>query len=188
MEKELHLKEENREFHKIDVNTEREIVDEKTGDNRFAQAAIPTVLAGMYRYVQTDEGAKEILQADNNTAWADKIFGTDKFDVIQAIKDFSGDAENNIETEINNIAGETVKLVKENMPDDADSKAVKLFFGGQKNNILLYLPPVLKMGALLHDNTLDDATNKMEGPISSLMKNIGGVFSNPVSEEELRKD
>jgi hypothetical protein len=40
---------------------------------------------------------------------------------------------------------------------------------------------------LLHDTTLDDKTNKMEGPISSLMQNIGSAFSQPVSDEEIKK-
>jgi len=41
------------------------------------------------------------------------------------------------------------------------------------------------MGVLLHDNTLDDNTNKMEGPVSSLINTIGNAFSKPVTEEEV---
>lgn len=52
-------------------------------------------------------------------------------------------------------------------------------------DILLYLLPILQMGVLLHDNTLDDKTNKMEGPISSLINSIGNAFSTPVTEEEI---
>ncbi len=42
------------------------------------------------------------------------------------------------------------------------------------------------MGELLHDTTLDDKTNKMEGPVSSLMKSAGAVFSNPVMDKEIK--
>jgi hypothetical protein len=63
---------------------------------------------------------------------------------------------------------------------------VKLFFSNQRNNILLYLPAELKMGELLHNDTLDDNTNKMEGPVSSLMQSIGSAFSNPVTGEEIK--
>ena len=69
----------------------------------------------------------------------------------------------------------------------AQLKEVKVFFSNQKNNILLYLPAALNMGDLLHDASLDDNTNKMEGPISSLMQSIGSAFSKPVTDEEIKK-
>ena len=88
---------------------------------------------------------------------------------------------------MNAIANETVKVVKENLAADAGIIEVKNFFNDQRNNILLYLPAELKMGELLHDNTLDDNTNKMEGPISSLMQSIGSVFSKPVTGDEIKE-
>jgi hypothetical protein len=48
----------------------------------------------------------------------------------------------------------------------------------------MYLPAALQIGVLLNDDTLDDATNKMEGPISSLMQKIGAAFSNPATAED----
>jgi hypothetical protein len=54
----------------------------------------------------------------------------------------------------------------------------------QRNNILPFLPAELQMGELLHDNTLDDRTNKMEGPVSSIMRAIGGGFSNEDAEKK----
>jgi malate/lactate dehydrogenase len=84
------------------------------------------------------------------------------------------------------IANETVKVVKNILGADASIKEVKTYFSGQKNNILLYLPAVLNIGELLNDSTLDDKTNKMEGPLSSLMQNIGSAFSKPVSDEETK--
>jgi hypothetical protein len=78
-------------------------------------------------------------------------------------------------------------VAKENLAADAGIKEVKLFFSDQRNNILLYLPAELRMGELLHDNTLDDNTNKMEGPISSLMQSIGTAFSNPITGDEIKE-
>ena len=80
-----------------------------------------------------------------------------------------------------------VKLTRQQLPADAGIKEVKLFFSNQRNNILLYLPATLNMGSLLNDDTLDDNTNKMEGPISSLMHSIGNAFSTPVTEEEIKQ-
>jgi hypothetical protein len=39
---------------------------------------------------------------------------------------------------------------------------------------------------MLHDNTLDDNTHKMEGPVSSLMQSIGTAFSTPFTAEEIK--
>ena len=48
------------------------------------------------------------------------------------------------------------------------------------------MPAALNMGELLHDNTLDDNTNKMEGPVSSLIQRIGSAFSTPVIGDEIK--
>ena len=80
-----------------------------------------------------------------------------------------------------------VFINKENLPAKAGIKDVKVFFNDQRNHLLLYLPAALNMGELLHDPTLDDNTNKMEGPVSNLIKNIGSTFSNPVTAEEIKK-
>ena len=33
------------------------------------------------------------------------------------------------------------------------------------------------MGNFIKDDTVDDSTNKMEGPVSNLIHNIGQIFS-----------
>ena len=48
---------------------------------------------------------------------------------------------------------------------------------GQRHNILVYLPAALSMGDVLDDETLDDKTNKMEGPVSSFMHKIENTLS-----------
>ena len=48
---------------------------------------------------------------------------------------------------------------------------------GQRHNILLYLPAAMQMGDLLNDDTLDDRTNKMEGPISNFVHTIENKLS-----------
>jgi hypothetical protein len=87
---------------------------------------------------------------------------------------------------MNAIANEAVKLVKNNLPENAGIKDVKLFFNDQQHYILPYLPVELNIGELLNDSTLDDKTNKMEGPVSSLVQNIGNAFSKDVSNEEIK--
>jgi hypothetical protein len=173
---------------KIDPNTQQVVEDEKTPDeDKFSQAAIPAVLTALYKYAQTDEGAAEILRGDNSTDWVNKIFLDNKKEVVQTISSYAKQPGDNPVAEMNTIANETVRVVKENLSANADIKEVKLFFSNQKNNILLYLPAALHMGDLLNDDTLDDNTNKMEGPVSSLMHSIGAAFSTPVTEEEIKK-
>ena len=176
------------ELQKIDPNVQLTVKSESdTNIKTFSQAAIPAVLTGLYRFVQTDEGAAEILLVKNSDSWIRKIFDAERQAVLQAVSDYCNQTDGT-EVKMNAIANEAVKLVKENLAADAGIKEVKLFFSNQKINILLYLPPALNLGKLLQDDTLDDNTNKMEGPVSSLMQSIGSVFSSPVTEAEIKID
>jgi hypothetical protein len=173
---------------KIDPNTQQVVADDKTPDeDKFSQAAIPAVLTGLYKSVQSDEGATAFLRGDNSTNWVSKIFDDNKKEAVQTISSYAKQSNEDPIAKMNAIANEAVKVVKENLPAEATAKEVKTFFGNQKNTILLYLPAALNMGELLHDTTLDDKTNKMEGPISSLVQNIGNAFSSPIADEETKK-
>lgn len=172
---------------KVHPNTQKVTADEtKTDEDKFSQAAIPAILTGLYRYAQSDEGATELLNAGTSVNWVSKIFDDNRKEAIQTISAYASQSNEEPVVKMNAIANEAVKAMKENLPPEAGIKEVKVFFTNQKNNILLYLPAALNMGELLHDSTLDDNTNKMEGPISSLMQSIGSAFSNPVTGEEVK--
>lgn len=172
---------------KIDPNTQAVADDQKTvTDNSFSQAAIPAVLTAFYRYTQSDEGAEEVLRGDNSTMWVDTIFHDNKEEVLHAVAAYAGEPAATITGKLEQIATETVSVTRQNLPAEATIKDVKLFFSNQRNTILLYLPAALQMGSLLDDDTLDDNTNKMEGPISSLMHSIGSAFSKPATEDEIK--
>jgi hypothetical protein len=85
---------------------------------------------------------------------------------------------------MNSIAKEAIKIAKENIGSDPTVEDVKTFFNNEKNNILLYLPATLNIGEIIDNNAIDDRTNKMEGPVSSLMQSIGAVFDSPTTEKE----
>lgn len=172
-------------LHKIDPNTQQVVKDDETQpEGKFSQAAIPAVLSGLFNYVQSDEGASNFLKSNNTTSWVDIIFNGNRSEAIQTISLYAKNSNSEGINKMNAIAREAIKIVKKNLPETADIKDVKVFFSKQKNNILLYLPTALHMGELLHDNTLDDNTNKMEGPISSLMHTIGAAFSTPETEKD----
>lgn len=175
-------------LHKIDPATEQPVTDkDEVVTNKFSQAAIPAVLTGLYRYVQTDEGAAEFLNIKTSDNWIAKIFDDNRKEAVQTISAYAQQSNEDPVAKMNGIANEAVKVTKENLSADAGIKEVKDFFSDQRNNILLYLPAELKMGEILHDNTLDDNTNKMEGPISSLMQSIGAAFSKPVTGDEIKE-
>ena len=170
---------------KIDPVTQQvEKEDTVGGINSFSQAAIPAVLTGLYTFSTTDEGAAEILRGDYSTNWVAKIFDENRIEVIEKIAAYVNVSKEIAFEQMNNIADETIKITSANMLTGATPKDVKVFFSNQLNNILPYLPAALHMGDFLNDTTLDDNTNKMEGPISSLMHTIGAAFSTPETEKD----
>lgn len=172
---------------KIDPNTQEVKVDDsKPSEDRFSQSAIPAVLTGLYRYSATDEGAANLLRGNFSTNWVRLVFEDTADEVIQKINNYSFQSSGETESRMDEIADEAIRVMKKELKPEATMMEVKQFFSGQRNNILLYLPEALHMGELLKDDTLDDNTNKMEGPISSLMHKIGSAFSNPASEEKLQ--
>jgi hypothetical protein len=172
------------------INIETGMVNENTAgitENKFSQAAIPAVLTALYRYAQSDEGAALILKGDTNTDWTLQLFDANRKEAIQTISAYAAQSNENPVAKINAIADEAVKLIRERVPVQGDIKDVRTILADEKTSILLHLLPELHMGQLLNDNTLDDDTNKMQGPISSLINSIGEAFSTPAAKEEVDK-
>lgn len=173
---------------KIDPATQQVNNDiSEIGDDRFSQVALPGVLIGLYKFSATDEGAKEILKADYTTNWVNKIFNESSRQVIEDIALHLNKPKDVAVEQMNGIADEAIKLVHENLPENATEKDVMQFFSNQVNNILPYLPAALHMGDVLNDTSLDDNTNKMQGPLSSLMHSIGNAFSTPETKEDTNR-
>ena len=174
------------ELQKMDPNIQEILVDDKTTiENRFSQAAIPAVLISLCKYSQSDHGATDLLEIKNNSDWGDKIWGYNKDKAMDAIATYSQLSFEFLAFDLNGIANEAIKVAKQNLPANAKIEDLKAFFENQRSSILLYLPAELNIGELLHSDTLDDKTNKMEGPISSLIQNIGSVFDNPTTKKDI---
>ncbi len=169
----------------IDPNTQDIVHIKGEADlHRFSQAGIPVVLVGFHRLLASDAGTKEILYPNSSTNWVSKIFGNDATEVVNRVNAYSGFDQAGTEAKLNDIATKAASLIKEAAPSEkaVDIKAV---LESQIDNILTYLPPSLHLGDLLDENTLDDRTHKMEGPISTLIQAIGSGFSKP--DEDYRK-
>jgi hypothetical protein len=65
------------------------------------------------------------------------------------------------------------------IPNDQTQKDdyLQSTMSAQRSEILKYLPGGLKLGELLNDEGLDDNTNQMQGPVSTLMHKIENAFS-----------
>jgi hypothetical protein len=171
---------------KIDPNTQKMVIDNTTpNEDKFSQAAIPSVLISLCKYVQTDEGAKEVLLNLEHTNWVNKIFDNNSKEAIETIAAYSKQSKAEPILKMNLIAVEAIKIGIENLGTNVSIEKLKTFFNDEKSNILLYLPAALHLGVILNNDTIDDRTNKMEGPVSSLMQSIGSVFDSPVTSDEI---
>lgn len=172
---------------KIDPTTEEVVADSnQPSEHRFSQASIPTVLTGLYQYSGKDNGAESILRGDISSDWASEIFGEEKDEVVGKISKYSFQSNEGITTnKINEIATEAIQMVRGELGPDATIMDVKNLMSAQTTNLFAYLPSALHIGKTLHEETVDDNTNKMEGPVSSLIKKIGSAFSNPSNDEEV---
>lgn len=173
-------------LHKIDPSTQELVMPEGTSDeHRFSQAAITSVLTGLYVFSRTDENAEKLLQQADTSEWLNTVFADKQNEVVEQVATYSTSSKENVTAKMNSIADCAIEIMKDSLPEERTAPDVKEFFTAQRTIILSYLPPALHMGVLLKDNTLDDQIHKMEGPISSLMHAIGGSFSDgEVKEDE----
>ncbi|RYY71611.1 MAG: hypothetical protein EOO13_02520 [Chitinophagaceae bacterium] len=167
-------------FIKINPNTQKEERQgAETGANsqQFEQALVTSVLAGLYKYGSTDEGSRHILAPANGPHLLDEFFVDHKAAVTNGLAAYGNIAPIQVNELMEKIAAVSVDAVKESVGTDAKPEAVRSYIAGQRHNILVYLPPDLHFGKLIGDDILDDRTNKMEGPVSSLMHFIENLFS-----------
>jgi hypothetical protein len=167
---------------KIDPNLQDIATDPTTpNENRLAQAAIPSALLALYKYIKTDEGADAVKRENYSPNWVDLVFGDVKEEAVNRIAAYAHYQNNIVEEHLATILNEAVRLFREQkaVNAEANTENVEQMIATERNNILPYLPASLNMGELFGDTTVDDKTNKMEGPISSLMHKIESAFSNP---------
>jgi hypothetical protein len=74
-----------------------------------------------------------------------------------------------------NIASEAVRIARD-FVKTPDSEKLRSFMNSQRHSILSHLPASMKMGDVLNEETFDDRTNKMEGPVSSFLHRIEDIL------------
>jgi len=163
---------------KIDSNTQQVMVDNNSEDEQyFSQAAIPAILIAIYEYTRSDIAAEKVFHSNIIDSWLPVIFYGHGNEAIKKVAAYSKlDFETTV-NKMNEIANEAIRLIKDKVGAEGSLLDVKNLIASQRNDILPYLPAALQIGELLNDSTLDDRTNKMEGPVSNLIHAIGNSFS-----------
>jgi hypothetical protein len=162
---------------KIDPNTQAvKTSDESVEKHTVEQAALPAVLAGLYKYSTTDVGSQTI-SSGNCDDWTSSMYGEKEQDIIAHVADYAGVSTNEAHDKMEHIASEAVAIINQNAKSESGSTGLKDYLLSQRRDILTYLPAELHAGEMLNDNTIDDRTNKMEGPMSSFMQKLGNLFT-----------
>lgn len=169
---------------KVDPNTQEVRKPEKSmGDAFFYQAAVPAVLIGLYKFTRIKEGNTALLYAQTPGGLLQQILGDLTTLVVEKVSNYTGAIPSFTAENMERIAVEAVNVLKTHLPK-ANDEEVKSYFAGQRSNILKFLPAGLQIGEILHDDAIDDRTNKMEGPISGHLHWIEKQFSGTDRKKE----
>ncbi len=164
-------------LNKIDPNTQ-EVAgkDVVIGNNALAQAGIPAILLGIYNNLEQNPDLSFLNMEEGKKL--EKIFGKSVVVIVKKITDYSKIPDKHSLQELEHIASESMRVVKEKIGEGASPNAIRHFVARNRKDTLLYLPPSLELGTILQNNNLDDRTGKMEGPISNLTHHLEKMFSN----------
>ncbi len=156
---------------KVDPNSqETKGAKKMSSAQKLPQAAIPAVLAAMIKYSDGTDGVN-LLTLNENRNWLGTFYGEKENEAVKKVADYAGVSADEAQRNMEDISNEAVRLVKESVKD-ADAEKLRSYMNSQRHTILSHLPAVLKMGDVLNEETFDDRTNKMEGPVSSFLHKI----------------
>lgn len=173
-------------FDKIDPNSQQnkqDLVASPTTDH-FNQAAVIATLVGLYKTGTTEDGSKALTQP--LPADVLQLLFTDKEEVvIDKVSRYGNQSPASTKSTMATVASTAIDTVKQEAGPDITPEKIRNYLAGQRHNILVYLPPDLNMGEYVDDSSIEDRTNKMEGPVSNLMHAIEGVFSEKDKSREI---
>jgi hypothetical protein len=166
---------------KIDPNTQ-ETAGEDTvmGNSAIAQAGIPAILLGIYNKLEENTDINAISGEPGNLLAG--IFGKSSDRIVKKIDNYSKIKDKHSEQQLEHIASESLRVVKEHVGTNTDENSVRNFVAKNKPDTLLYLPASLELGTVLNNNNLDDRTGKMEGPVSTFMRRVESAFNTSSSK------
>jgi hypothetical protein len=167
------------ELEKVSPNAGSENRDGEILSYPVLQGCVVAALTGLYKITRSTPGCVKLIMAGKTGTWLNEIYGNHLGDVIDHIATYNGDNANRALCSqlVHDAAVTAVRVLHEQLADNINVDTVKDFMSDQRDNILVFLPAKLELGKMLNDESLDDNTNKMEGPLSSLMHKIENIFS-----------
>ncbi len=162
---------------KVDPNTQPNEEGRVALDCTVTQAAVVTALAGLYKITRTTEGCVHLLLSGKSTGWLEEVYGDNLDKTLRHVAEYTRSETADVESLVRLSADTAILILHEQLADNINVESFKSFMSGQRDHILVYMPAGLRLGEMLHDPMLDDNTNKMEGPVSSLMHKIENIFS-----------
>lgn len=162
---------------KIDPNNHETKNVQKTTEEKLAQSVVPAVLTAIYKITRNDIGCRYILSGENRKDKLRILYNYKAGEVVERVMQYAGVSAEVAETSMKEVANESFKVINEMAGPGSTEGKIKDYMSGQRHNILVYLPAAMQLGDLLKDDTLDDRTNKMEGPVSDFMHKVENIFS-----------
>ena len=158
----------------INVNTG--LPEDEIAFDALSQSVLITFLAGLYKGTRSKEGAKMINDETNVQHLLNTLFKDDE--ELNTIGAYTNRPISDIKLKITELATCYMAFLHQLPGEEAGQEDfLQSLMTGQRHEILRFVPKGLAIGKLLDDGSLEDNTNKMEGPISSLMHKIENVFS-----------
>ncbi len=165
------------ELQKIDPNTQEvKKPEEMSFQDYLPQAAIPVVLLGLYKFSRTEEGNTELLKGELQNKLLKTIFGNKTEQVIDKVASYTGNTAEYAAGKMETIAWEALSIIRKDLSGQPTDANVKNYLADQRHNILVHLPASLQIGEVFNDDTIDDRSHKMEGPVSSSMHWLEKLF------------
>ena len=94
-------------FRKIDPNIqETKGKSLRSSQDKLAQAAIPAVLAALYKFTRTDEGCQAIISDNDNPDWLGTFFEEKEKSAVDKVARYAGVTPEEAESVMENIADE----------------------------------------------------------------------------------
>jgi len=180
-------------FAKIDPNDASNTAILSDDNSYYEQSATLAVLAGLYRYGSDAEGALALTQPGHDGLLSTILherepriardisqIGAHSYEeTLSLMEDIALAAVDILHEQAmgNNAGGEVAASNKADAAANNEASALQKILASQRHNILTYLPPEMQVGKVLQDNSMDDRTNKMEGPVSDLMHFFENMFA-----------
>ena len=175
-------------LNKVDPNTQTLVIKaDQVKEHRLMQGIAPAAVAGLYDCVRSEEGLNFLTGNKTSLDWLQLFFAKNAVEVKERLALYSDNSKDAVQTHLNAVAAEAVKILREAASEHERRSSIRDIMGTQRDFFLSYLPAELKIGMLLEDTTLDDRTNKMEGPVSSLMHKIEKIVTGQESQEDANR-